>query len=82
MIIKFNLNGTDIQFDAEPNTRLVEILRAVFLLTSVKSSCLQGFCGACTVLLDGEPVPACMVPIFNERARSKKFGIFFAGDGK
>ncbi|MEL3908522.1 MAG: 2Fe-2S iron-sulfur cluster-binding protein [Treponemataceae bacterium] len=65
MVIKINLNGTDIQFDAEPNTRLLEILRSKFLLTSVKCSCLQGFCGACTVLLDDIPVPSCMVPICN-----------------
>lgn len=65
MIIKLKLNGTPIQFTAEPNTRLLEVLRSRFSITSAKCSCLQGFCGACTVLLDDEPVSSCMVPICN-----------------
>lgn len=65
MTIKLKLNGTTVQFDAEPNTRLLEILRSNFYITSAKCSCLQGFCGACTVLLDDEPVSSCMIPICN-----------------
>lgn len=69
MMINLKLNGTETQFDCEPNTRLVEVLRSRFALTSMKCSCLQGFCGACTVLLDDEPVPSCMIPVCNANGR-------------
>lgn len=65
MLFTFKLNGTDVQFDCAPNTRLLEVLRSNFLLSSVKCSCLQGFCGACTILFDDVPVPSCMIPICN-----------------
>lgn len=65
MNIKLKLNGMPVEFDAEPNTRLLEILRTRFSMSSTKCSCLQGFCGACMVLLDDEPVTSCMIPICN-----------------
>lgn len=70
MIIKFKLNGTDVQLDANSDTRLLEVLRTIFSLTSPKCSCMQGICGSCTVLVDDEPVPSCMIPIFNVDGKS------------
>ena len=69
MLIECTLNGVKVQFDVSANTRLVEVLRNNFSLNSVKCSCLQGYCGACTVLLDDEPLPSCMVPIVNVHNR-------------
>lgn len=65
MLIKLKLNGTAVQFDADAGTRLLEVLRKKFSISSAKCSCLQGFCGACTVLIDDEPTVSCMVPICN-----------------
>lgn len=64
MIIKFNLNNQYVEIDANPAARLSSILRDNFGLLSTKESCLCGECGCCTVLLDNEPVPSCVIPIF------------------
>lgn len=65
MRVEFKLNGQEVNIEVNANTRLLEVLRTTFSCASVKCSCLQGFCGACTVLLNDEAVPSCMVPIFN-----------------
>ncbi|MGP1576343.1 MAG: (2Fe-2S)-binding protein [Treponema sp.] len=64
MTIHFQLNNTPVEFDAEPDERLVDILRNRFHLIGMKKNCLQGICGSCTVLIDNRPVPSCMIPIF------------------
>ncbi|AGT43611.1 (2Fe-2S)-binding protein [Treponema pedis] len=64
MRISFNLNGTNVQIEAVANERLVYVLRREFGLFSLKSSCLNGQCGSCTVLMNGKPVPSCLVPVF------------------
>lgn len=69
MKISFNLNGTNVQIDTSANERLLHVLRREFGLKSLKASCLNGQCGSCTVLINGKPVPSCIVPIFKvERA--------------
>lgn len=67
MIIPFFLNGEKIFLDARASDRLVHILRQRFDLTETKESCCSGRCGACTVLMNGIPVPSCIVPAFQIR---------------
>ncbi len=61
MKIKITVNGVKRDFDVEPNTLLLNLVRDEMLLTGAKYGCGIGECGACTVLLDGESVLACMV---------------------
>jgi len=58
----FNLrvNGAELQAEAEPRTHLADFLREGLLLTGTHLGCEHGVCGACTVLLDGEPARACI----------------------
>lgn len=60
MRIEFTLNGRRRQFDVEPNQLLIDLLREKMHLTGTKYGCGIGECGACTVLLDGEPVLSCL----------------------
>ncbi|MFE3836415.1 (2Fe-2S)-binding protein [Pseudogemmobacter sonorensis] len=63
MAIEFTLNGEERAFAGDPRTPLLDVLRDDCRLTSTKSVCRAGFCGACTVMIDGAPVPACQRPI-------------------
>jgi carbon-monoxide dehydrogenase small subunit len=60
MRIEFTLNGRRRQFDVEPNQLLINLLRGKMHLTGTKYGCGIGMCGACTVLIDGEPVLSCL----------------------
>jgi aerobic-type carbon monoxide dehydrogenase small subunit (CoxS/CutS family) len=55
------INGVKRSFNLEPNTLLLNLLRDELNLTGSKYGCGIGECGACTVLLDGDAVLACMV---------------------
>jgi carbon-monoxide dehydrogenase small subunit len=59
--IKFVLNGEAVEVEVPPNWTLLRLLRDKFGLTGTKEGCGIGECGACTVLLDGMPVNACLV---------------------
>lgn len=60
-MIKFVLNGKEIQVDVPPYWTLLKLLREKLGLTGTKEGCGIGECGACTVLLDGIPVNSCLV---------------------
>lgn len=60
MRIEFTLNGRRIRYDIEPNQLLLNLLREKQYLTGTKYGCGIGECGACTVLLDGDPVLSCL----------------------
>jgi nicotinate dehydrogenase subunit A len=64
---KFNLrvNGRDCQVEAEPNTPLLYILRNDLKLKGTRFGCGEGHCGACNVLLDGNPVQSCDTPLWS-----------------
>ena len=60
--MRFTLNGTDVDVDAHPMRRLLDVLREDCGLTGTKEGCGEGECGACTVLIDGDAVVSCLVP--------------------
>ena len=59
--IQMAVNGSKEILDVHPNLSLLNMLRENLTLTGTKSGCEAGECGACTVLLEGEPVNSCMV---------------------
>lgn len=59
--VSATINGQPYEFLCEPRQSLLEVLRDVLQLTGAKEGCNNGNCGACTVLLDGEPVNSCIV---------------------
>ncbi len=63
MKVRLTLNGRPAEVEAPPLARLLDVLRGPLGLTGTKEGCGEGECGACTVLLDGEPVNACLVAI-------------------
>jgi carbon-monoxide dehydrogenase small subunit len=64
MKTRFSLNGVAVSIDVEPGERLSTILRDRFHLKSTKCGCLQGRCGACSVIWNGAIVASCLVPAF------------------
>ena len=60
--MRFTLNGSSTDVDAHPMARLLDVLREDCGLTGTKEGCGEGECGACTVLIDGDPVCSCIVP--------------------
>ncbi len=59
--IKVTVNGSKEILNVFPNLSLINMLRENLALTGTKSGCEAGECGACTVMLEGEPVNSCMV---------------------
>ena len=59
-IAGFTVNGKLYEAMVEPHATLLEVLRDQLDLTGTKHSCGMGICGACTVLVDGQPVLSCL----------------------
>ncbi len=66
---KLRVNGAQVDVDAEEEQSLLELLRDQVGLTGAKYGCGEGRCGACTVLVDGEPVRSCVTAFRNVAAR-------------
>ncbi|MDP2703201.1 MAG: 2Fe-2S iron-sulfur cluster-binding protein, partial [Candidatus Rokubacteria bacterium] len=59
--IDFTLNGRPCRIDVPAHWTTLDLLRDGLALNGTKYGCGEGVCGTCTVLLDGEPVRACLV---------------------
>ena len=63
MQVHLEINGQAHELDVAPTRRLVDVLRHDLGLTGTKEACAVGVCGACSVLVDGELVSACLLPV-------------------
>jgi carbon-monoxide dehydrogenase small subunit len=63
VIVGFELSGRPVEVMAAPLTTLQQVLRSQLGYTGVKDGCRQGGCGSCTVLVDGEPMLSCLLPV-------------------
>ncbi|MEN3275774.1 MAG: isoquinoline 1-oxidoreductase subunit alpha [Massilia sp.] len=62
-MVLLNVNGREVQVDADPSTPILWALRDNLNLTGTKFGCGAALCGACTVHLDGNPIRSCVTPI-------------------
>lgn len=69
MNASFRVNGQPVTVEGHPMERLLDVLRERLGLTGTKEGCGEGECGACTVLLDGQPVLSCLVPLLQCEGR-------------
>jgi carbon-monoxide dehydrogenase small subunit/xanthine dehydrogenase small subunit len=69
-VAELTVNGAAVTVHAHPLARLLDVLREDLGLTGTKEGCGEGECGACTVLIDGEAVCACLVPLAQAEGRS------------
>jgi carbon-monoxide dehydrogenase small subunit len=60
--VSFVLNGNQMEMEVEPHWTLLDLLREELQMTGTKSGCESGECGACTVILNGKAINACLFP--------------------
>ncbi len=63
MNVRMLVNGAPVEIDVPGMRRLLDVLREDLGLTGTKEGCGEGECGACSVILDGQVVDACLVPV-------------------
>ena len=68
--IRFDVNGISHELRIDPARRLIDVLREDLDMTGTKESCAVGVCGACSVLVDGELLSACLLPAVMADGRS------------
>ncbi|KAA3509533.1 (2Fe-2S)-binding protein [Agrobacterium rosae] len=82
MTVTLCINGSSFRFNGDPMTPLVDLLRSDRFLTGTKAVCREGFCGACTVHVDGEAVMSCLQPVgLLEGATVTSIEAMSTGDG-
>lgn len=82
MTFSLKINGEVHVTARDPLTPLVDILRDDLALTGAKAVCREGFCGACTVLMDNRPVMSCLLPIASAAGRDIRTIEAFSADGE
>ncbi len=82
MSFAFTVNGDPVEVEAIGSRRLLDVLREDLALTGTKEGCGEGECGACSVLLDGAVVDACLVPVSQAAGTSVRTVEGLARDGQ
>lgn len=80
--MRFIVNGETVDIEPDIRTSLLDLLRNVLGLTGTKKGCDQGACGACTVLVDGERINACLALAVQYQGRSITTIEGIASDGE
>ena len=68
--VSCRVNGVPAELSGHPMDRLLDVLRVELLLTGTKEGCGEGECGACSVVIDGQLVNSCLVPLLHARGTS------------
>jgi aerobic-type carbon monoxide dehydrogenase small subunit (CoxS/CutS family) len=68
--VRFKLNGKEVAVETSPERMLLWVLRTDLAHTGAKYGCGEGYCGFCTVLVDGKPALACQFPLAKAEGRS------------
>jgi carbon-monoxide dehydrogenase small subunit len=82
MQLLLNVNGMTYEVDARPTARLLDVLRDQLGLTGTKEGCAEGECGACTVIVDGRAVNACVMLAVQARGKEVLTVEGLADDGQ
>lgn len=67
--LTFTLNNELMEIEVDPGWTLLHLLREVLEMTGTKEGCGYGECGACTVIIDGQAVNACLYPVMEAKGR-------------
>jgi carbon-monoxide dehydrogenase small subunit len=81
MTFRFTVNGDPVEVKAAGSRRVLDVLREDLALTGTKEGCGEGECGACSVLVDGDVVDACLVPVSQAAGTSVRTVEGLAPDG-
>lgn len=68
--MKFSVNGTACASEASPNSKAMYVLRNDLGFHEIRQGCGEGHCGACTVLVDGQPTTTCDTPLWALEGKS------------
>jgi len=82
MAFELEVNGNKRRVNVAPMSRLLDVLREELRLTGTKEGCGEGECGACSVLIDGEVINSCLVPVCQVDGCSITTVEGLAGDGR
>ncbi|MDC7232723.1 MAG: 2Fe-2S iron-sulfur cluster-binding protein [Spirochaetales bacterium] len=69
MLIPFTLNSKEVSVDVPAYYKLSDVLRDEFGMYGLRSACRKGYCGLCSVILDGKLVYSCLIPVFQIKNR-------------
>ena len=82
MIVEFEVNGGGRRVEVTPMKRLLDVIREDLKLTGTKEGCGEGECGACSIILDGELVNSCLIPVCQVSGSRITTVEGLAGDGR
>src|SRR5690348_16244363 len=82
MLLHTTINGRELEMEIEPRELLIDLLRDRLELTGTKRSCDSQVCGACTVLLDGQPVRSCCTLAYEADSKTVQTIEGLAQDGQ